>query len=239
MIKPIQLSERMMCNAELVSSGNRLADVGTDHAYLPIYLLQTGKIPSAIAMDIKEGPLQRAREHIERFHLQDKIETRLSDGLCELLPDEAESVVIAGMGGMLVIQILKEAFARSFYPKELILQPQSDLPKVRTFLYHTGYRIIKETLLYEDGKVYFPMKAIYTGITGEIDAFHAYIGVGLSEEQHPLLRKWLVQEKKKLHHIKNALRDSNNKEQRLQREEELYQKLLYIEKAEKYLEKTE
>ena len=101
----LQLSERMQAVASMVTENNRLADVGTDHGYIPIYLCETGKIPSALAMDVKEGPLLHARRNIELHHLQERIQTRLSDGVQKLEKDEADSVVIAGMGGMLVRKI--------------------------------------------------------------------------------------------------------------------------------------
>ena len=103
----MQLSDRLQAVASMVTENSRLADVGTDHGYIPIYLCEMGKIPSAIAMDVK-GPLLRAKMNIERYHMQEKIRTRLSDGVLKLNPDEADSVVIAGMGGTLVMKILEE-----------------------------------------------------------------------------------------------------------------------------------
>lgn len=94
----MQLSDRLQAVASMVTENSRLADVGTDHGYIPIYLCEMGKIPSAIAMDVKKGPLLRAKMNIERYHMQEKIRTRLSDGVLKLNPDEADSVVIAGHG---------------------------------------------------------------------------------------------------------------------------------------------
>lgn len=102
----IRLSVRMSALADMVTPGSRLADVGCDHGYIPIYLCRTGRIPSAIAMDIHEGPLERARQHIEECGLSDRIQTRLSDGLEKLGGDEADTVLIAGMGGCLMCRIL-------------------------------------------------------------------------------------------------------------------------------------
>ncbi|MDE7059206.1 MAG: class I SAM-dependent methyltransferase, partial [Lachnospiraceae bacterium] len=102
----MQLSKRMQRLASLVTEENRLADIGTDHGYIPIYLIQQKKIQSALAMDINSGPLSRAKEHIEASGLTTYIETRLSDGLCKLEADEADTVLIAGMGGMLMVSIL-------------------------------------------------------------------------------------------------------------------------------------
>ena len=104
----MQLSKRLQAVARLVTPGSRLADVGTDHGYVPIWLFEQGQILSAIAMDLRNGPLERAREHIQMHGLDAHIETRLSDGLDKLLPGEADSIVIAGMGGMLVVKILSQ-----------------------------------------------------------------------------------------------------------------------------------
>ena len=109
----MQLSKRLQAVADLVTPGSRLADVGTDHGYVPIWLYEQGIIPSAIAMDLREGPLNRAKENIAVHDLSDGITVRLSDGLEKLLSGEADSIVIAGMGGMLVKKILfpgKESF---------------------------------------------------------------------------------------------------------------------------------
>ena len=94
----MELSKRLMAVACLVTPGNRLADVGTDHGYIPIYLIKENRIPHAIAMDVNRGPLLRAQEHIRMEGLEERIETRLSDGMKMLLPTEADTVVIAGMG---------------------------------------------------------------------------------------------------------------------------------------------
>ena len=109
----MELSKRLQAVADLVTAGYRVADIGTDHAYIPIFLLASGKIPGAAAMDVNEGPLERARCHIEENGLTEKISLRLSDGLAGLRPGEAESVVIAGMGGGLIIRILTEGIAHA------------------------------------------------------------------------------------------------------------------------------
>ena len=138
-----------MTAAALVTQGYTLADVGTDHGYIPIYLLQQKKIPAAIAMDINEGPLERAKEHIALYGLQAYIQTRLSDGVAALKPGEVEAVLIAGMGGGLVMHILKDGEKVCQSAKELILQPQSEIERVREFLREKGYTILAEDMVYE------------------------------------------------------------------------------------------
>ena len=140
----------------MVSPGNRLVDVGTDHGYVPICLCETKRIPSAIAMDINEGPLLRAKSHIEEAGLIGYIQTRLSDGLTALRAGEGDSVLIAGMGGGTMLHILEEGKEVILAAKELILQPQSEISRVREYICRNGYRIDREDMVYEDGK-YYPM----------------------------------------------------------------------------------
>lgn len=152
----VKLSKRLSHLADMVSENSILADVGTDHGYIPVCLVQTNKIAKAFAMDIKKGPLLRAKEHIETYGLGDYITTRLSDGVAALLEGEADSILIAGMGGGVTLHILQDGEAVIASAKELILQPQSDIAKVREYIYRKGYVIDREDMVFEDGK-YYPM----------------------------------------------------------------------------------
>lgn len=151
-----KLSERLSHLAALVSENVVLADVGTDHGYLPIYLIWTGRIGKAYAMDIGEGPLFRAKEHVEACGLGEYITLRLSDGVSALAPGEADSILIAGMGGGVTLHILTEGETVISAAKELILQPQSEIFRVREYLFQKGYRIDREDMVCEEGK-YYPM----------------------------------------------------------------------------------
>ena len=122
--------EKIQAVADLVTAHYKLADIGTDHAYIPIYLTQQKKITEAVALDVNEGPLQRAEEHIRENGLEAEIETRLSNGFQALQPGEVQSAVIAGMGGGLVIRILTEGEEVVRKLEECILQPQSEIGKV-------------------------------------------------------------------------------------------------------------
>ena len=156
----MQLSQRLSSVASMVTAGNCLADVGTDHGYVPIYLYERNIIPRAIAMDVNKGPLERAALHIAESGMKEAIETRLSDGLTALKPGEADSVVIAGMGGPLIIRILSAHPEITESLKELILQPQSEISEVRIWLYEQGYEIVEEHMVFEDGKYYPMFKAV-------------------------------------------------------------------------------
>lgn len=156
----MQLSLRLSAIADMVTKGNRLVDVGCDHGYLPVYLIQEKKIPSAIAMDVRKGPLSRAKEHIQQYGLEKYIETRLSDGLEALKAGEGDTLVIAGMGGPLMEKILTEGRAVRESFSELILQPQSDIPHFRRFIQQEGWEIADENMVEEDGKFYPMMRVL-------------------------------------------------------------------------------
>ena len=146
----VQISRRLCAIADMVTEGNRLVDVGCDHGYLPVYLKLQGRIPGAIATDVAEGPLSRARAHIEQYGLGSYIETRRCDGLADIGHGEGDTLVIAGMGGPLMERILADG--RSVWEdfQEMILQPQSDIPHFRHFLLENGFRITEEEMILEE-----------------------------------------------------------------------------------------
>ena len=168
----MQLSLRLSAIADMVTTGNRLVDVGCDHGYLPVYLIQQKKIPSAIAMDVRKGPLSRAKEHILQYGLEEYIQTRLSDGLENLKAGEGDTLVIAGMGGPLMERILTDGKSVRDSFSELILQPQSDIPHFRRFIQSQGWEITEEKIVEEDGKFYPMMRVvkIYCAKASEAEA---------------------------------------------------------------------
>ncbi len=195
----IRLSKRLRTLADMVADGQRLADIGTDHGYIPIYLCQTGRIPSALAMDIGKGPLQQADTHIAQQGLSSRIETRLSDGMAALQKNEADTILIAGMGGGLVMKILTEGADKLTGTETLILQPQSEIAQVRTFLRKQGFRITDEEMVLEDGKYYPMMKvnrqqaAVSSSDERQCQVEDAF-GPVLLQKRHTVLREWLERE---------------------------------------------
>jgi tRNA (adenine22-N1)-methyltransferase len=155
------LSKRLTAIASLVEKGSCVADVGCDHGYVPIYLVKHQIAVRAIAMDVRTGPLQRAAEHIKEYGVEDQIELRLGNGLDALNPGEADTVVISGMGGYLILDILTRGAAVADTIPHLILSPQSDIPAVRIFLRENGYRIEKEVFLKDEGKYYTIMRVCH------------------------------------------------------------------------------
>lgn len=147
----------------MVTRGSRTADVGCDHGFVSIYLYENQIAPKVYAMDLRKGPLERAREHIAARGFSDYIETRLSDGLEALAEGEADTLICAGMGGRLMAEILSRGQEKTRRMKELILQPQSELRYFRAFLRENGYVVSAENMVKEDGKFYVIMKASYCG----------------------------------------------------------------------------
>ena len=130
----MELSKRLTAVAGLVTEGASVADIGTDHGYIPIHLIEQNLSPKVIAMDINKGPLERARIHIAGYGMSDRIETRLSDGLAAVKPKEVEEMIVAGMGGGLVIHILEEGKQIVSTLKGCILQPESTGISCRTWV---------------------------------------------------------------------------------------------------------
>lgn len=196
----MELSDRLRMNVSLVPEGARVADVGCDHGYASIWLVEQGIAGSCIALDVNEGPLARAREHVERAGLADRIDCRLSDGLAGLCPGEADTVMMAGMGGPLMIRILEEGKAALRESQVLVLQPQSELHEVRRYILEQGFSIDCEKACVEGGKYYFVLRAGRTAEGGRTvwDADWKYrYGTYLAEHGDPVLRGYLLKEREK------------------------------------------
>ena len=189
----MELSKRLYAVAGLVTEGASVADIGTDHGYVPIYLVKNIIASKVIAMDINRGPLERARMHIIGHGLKGKIETRLSDGLKEIEPFEVEGMIAAGMGGGLVIKILEDSKEVVETLKFAVLQPQSEISKVRKYLHKQGLVIIDEDMVEEDGKFY-PMMKVVHGEPEEYEEYEYIYGKKLLEKKHPVLQKFLLRE---------------------------------------------
>lgn len=162
-MRPVVLSARLCTVAGMVTKGNRVCDVGCDHGFVPIRLVQQGVSPRVLAMDLREGPLRAAGEHVAAYGLGGQIETRLSDGLHNYIIGEAETLICAGMGGGLMQRILKAEPEKTASFQELILQPQSEIEQFRRFLRESGYGILDEEILFEEGKYYQVIRAMPGG----------------------------------------------------------------------------
>lgn len=157
----INISERLKCVASLVNKGARVADIGTDHAYLPIYLVQNGISNKVYACDVRKEPLRRAKLHIDEYGLSDKITTQLCDGLKGINKGDVDTVTICGMGGKLMKNILKTGIDKLGDNTQLVLSAQSELRDFRKYLLEAGIYIKSEHMLLEDGKYYFIFDCVY------------------------------------------------------------------------------
>lgn len=230
--REVELSARLQALADMVTVGNRVCDVGCDHGFLSIYLVQQHISPRVIAMDVRSGPLSRCIEHIGQYGMEAYIESRLSDGLMKLEAGEADTMVCAGMGGRLMQSILaaKPSVAGSF--RELILQPQSELMEFRRFLRAEGYRIAEENMIEEEGKFY-PMMRVIPGCRDEEETERCFDRFGqlLLKQAHPVLFRFLKERRELLLQLKEHIVTTSVQEKAGKRLAELEEELLDVERA--------
>ena len=229
----MELSKRLYAVAGLVTEGASVADIGTDHGYIPIYLVEQGISPRVIALDINKGPLERARMHIIGHGLKDRIETRLSDGLAAVAPGEVDTMIAAGMGGGLVIKILTEGKEVVDTLSTCILQPQSEIYRVRQHLAANGLRITQEDMVEEDGKFYPMMKVVHGQTESYTDCEYIY-GKCLLKEKHPILKKYLEREMQIKESVFRQLFKHKDSESAAKRMEAIKKDIILIEEALQY-----
>ena len=182
----MKLSGRLAAAASLIPNHKVIADIGTDHGYIPVYMCQEGHCPKAIAADIMPGPLQAAVTHVRQSGLADRIDCRLGDGLTCIQTGEADGAVICGMGGPLIVSILQASPVVWQEMEFLVLQPQSDSGAVRQYLYEAGWHIEAEEMLVEDGRLYEMMRAV-PGREAMPAPWLCDIGPVNWQRKHPLL----------------------------------------------------
>lgn len=234
----MELSKRLQAVADLVTPGYKIADVGTDHAYIPIYLVEKEIVPMAVAMDINKGPLERATEHIREYKLENQIQTRLSNGIQHLHKEEVDVVILAGMGGNLMVNILSDDMEKTESLKECILQPQSEIAKVRAFLLEKGFSFIQENMVLDDGKYYPMMKVVppradkkqMPVVWSEVELQYGKL---LLEQKNPILKQFLERESDIKGDILSKL-DQVQGAHILARKAELNQELFLIREGLKY-----
>ncbi len=203
----MELSKRLTAVAALVTAGSFIADIGTDHGYVPIYLMKHGRIRGAVAADVNQGPLERARMNIVQEGLEGSIKLRLSDGLKNIGEEETDVMVAAGMGGGLIARILEEGGETAEALKECILQPQSEVWKVREYLAGHGWAVTAEDMVEEDHKFYPMIKAV-RGLPEYYEEYEYIYGKKLLEMKHPVLKKFLLRERGIQEDIRHRLMSS-------------------------------
>lgn len=217
----MKLSDRLELIASMVPACNVVADVGTDHGYLPIALVKNKCCQKAYAMDINKGPLKKAMTNIERAAMSSKVTAILSDGLNQL-PEDTDVIVIAGMGGMLVDRILRDAKEKLPKLKGMVLSPHLDEPTVRQTVHELGFVIVKESMVVDQEKYYTvmycePGSEVYTSIE------YKY-GKKLMNERNQVFISCMNQRIQKLSRIKGQL-EKNRTQSSIKRIKELEQEI--------------
>ena len=231
------LTPRMRCVAAFVPSGARAADIGCDHAYVSIFLCEQEICDHVIAMDVRKGPLEIARANIHKAGLDDRIELRLSDGLERLACGEVDTIVIAGMGGLLIRDILCAGEQVVKGLRTMVLQPQSEIPEVRRYVREHGFEIADEAMIWDKNKPYFVMKCIWAdgqSLPEWSEVKYQYGGV-LLKRQDTGLRDFLRWEQQHLERLIETLKGQTGEKAEL-RLMELQALLEYNRQARAYFE---
>lgn len=226
----LPISKRLLCCASMVQSGSRVADIGTDHGYLGIYLLQSGAARHVIACDLRKDPLENARRNAKLFGVDGEMEFRLSDGLEKILPDEVDTVVMAGMGGDLIQKILSQCPWRKREGLQFILQPQSAGNVLRRWLCEDGFEIRREEPV-QDGHFLYTVMDIRQGEPAPLTPGTEYASPALLASGIPLVGNYLAR-------VENALQETvrgltNAEKQRPERLAYFGQALLEIQEMRK------
>ena len=202
----LKLSPRLQMAADMVRCGKTVCDVGTDHAYLPSYLILNGICPEAVASDIGEGPLENAAKTVSAYGLENKITLRLSDGLWNIGEKDADDIVLCGMGGELMVRIISETPWLKNACKHLVCQPMSHAEDLRRYFAENGFTIEKESVCEDSGRVYIALSAYFTGERQSFPPGYYYCGklpVTTDNLARSYVEKQSLRLKKRLEGIKN------------------------------------
>lgn len=198
------LTPRLALVASLVHDNIKVVDIGTDHAYIPVWLTLTNKCSDCIAADIKKGPLGRAENTVLRYNAN-AVKLRLSNGLDDIMPSEADDIIIAGMGGVLILQIINKCEWLFDCNKHLVLQPMTAQEELRQGLYENGFEIIEEAVAKEGSKLYVVMSVCYCGIKYTPDKLFCITGK-LIDSDDPLAKEYIASKREKLIKKVNGMR---------------------------------
>lgn len=220
----MKLTPRLLKIAEMVPPSEAMADIGTDHAYLPIYLLEQEKIQRALACDIHQGPLLRAASNIAEHGRKDSIALRLGSGFEPIVPGEVDGAVIAGMGGLMMIDILEKSPDAASSFQWMILQPQNHVSDLKKYICAHHFRITRECLAEETNQLYEIMK-IVPGESAPVTLFEAEIGVTDDYRKDPLFSKHIRKLIRKRDFLINGIAsDTDNDSSRRKREAAVIEK---------------
>ncbi len=221
--KLFQLDRRLQTCASMVRENHVLADIGTDHAYLPIWLVKKEVIKKAIASDINMGPLQKAAFNIRRYNVGKQVDARLSDGLELIFPNEADDIVIAGMGGELIADIIEKAPWLKDAEKHLILQPMTSAPELRIYLSEHGFAVKQEQAVQDGDHIYTVMQAEYDPEHVQTGQVFPYIGILKADSDEN--KAYIQQQCSRLQKRINGLRQSGKQESLANQTEQILEQL--------------
>ncbi|MGK0467657.1 MAG: tRNA (adenine22-N1)-methyltransferase [Clostridium sp.] len=217
-MKIMELSTRLKTIVNMMEKCDSIIDVGTDHGYVPIYLVQNGLVNSAIASDINSGPVEKAKRNVRENKLSPKITCRQGSGLSTVKEGEVQVAIIAGMGGNLIRDILEADLIVVKKLEYVVLQPVQNAEVLREYLYNTGYDIICEDICFDDGKFYEIIKAKYNTVPLVVDRIYYEISEKLLYEKHPVMQQFIgfkLKKYLKVYHTlnENTIASKNRKEQ--------------------------
>jgi len=214
----MKLDPRLKAIADMIPEGSKVADIGTDHGYLPVYLVIKGISNQIIATDVNQDPLNKAKEQVKQYRLEDKIQTRFGNGLDVINPGEVNVVVLAGMGGVLIKNILQAGLMVLEKIEKLVIQPMNAQKVVRQWLMDNGFTIVDEVLARENDKIYQIIAAV-PGYQRVEDPFYYEIGQKLIEKKDTLLPVLIEQKIKKYSEIISNLKAVHSSRARVRLEE--------------------
>ena len=203
----MEISERLKKVASFVRTSRTIADIGTDHGYIPIYLCLEDAVDRVIACDVNREPVRRAECNINMYRLGNRIETRLGDGLKPVRTGEVEGAVIAGRGGLLIIDILDECLEKTGALTELVLQPPTDVDKVRKYIHSIGFRIDDEDMIYEEGIYYNVIRAVKGKEKYENEADYIFGRINI-ERKNPVLREFIKKDMTKTQKLIEKMKEA-------------------------------
>lgn len=223
----MEISLRLKKLASMVEKCTTMADIGTDHGYVPIYLVKNHICEDAIATDINKGPIEKAKTNIFNENLQDKIQCRIGGGFSTLYEDEVQCAVIAGMGGNLIRDIIEQDLNIFKKLHSCILQPVQNVEVLREYIYKAGYEIIDEDLCREDDKFYEIIKVRFDNKPANVDPIFWEVSKILIDRNHPLIKEYIEYRIKKYYNINQYIKRNTLNAQA--RKAEVYNKIKILE----------
>lgn len=206
----MELSNRLKTVAMMVDKCHCAADIGTDHGYVPIYLINNNICETAVACDINKGPLHKAQININSYNLKDKIECRLGNGLNKLKPGEVQGIIIAGMGGNLIRDILEQGLEVFKNANFAVLQPVQNPEILREYIYKKGYKILDENLCIDENKFYEIIKIVYDNKPKIVDEIFYEVSKKLIDINHPDIKKFILAKINRYKTILENIKDTSD-----------------------------